>query len=441
MQGTIAAARAFQANLQGEAHIAADFARQALGYLPDIDLISRSLRTVAYALLGDASSISGDLEDAKEAYTEAAKIGQAAGDIHLTIVNNSNLANVLIEQGSLRQAARIYSDTLQIATRPDGQKSIIAGRVYGELSQVFYEWNHLEDAFLFAQQCLTLCRQWGNMDLQAVGYIMLARLERLQAHPEKVQEAMQAAEQLVNGFDLAPKYSVWVKSALARLFIVQGNLEKASRLIQQSGIDMGSMNGDAEISYLQEPIVLVLVRLLMAKGEYNAAIALSQRLLQKAEAQKRIGRVIEVLVLQALAFQGKRDMNQAMANLERALALAQSEGYCRVFLDEGEPMAKLLFQAKAHRIGLGYASELLSALGEVFRTELPPAQLLIEPLTLRELEVLKLIEAGYSNQDIADELVISMPTVKRHISNIYAKLGVESRTQAVSLGKELRLFE
>ena len=443
MQGTIAAARAFQANLQGEAHIAADFARQALEYLPDIDLISRSLRTVAYALLGDASSISGDLEDAKEAYTEAAKIGQAAGDIHLTIVNNSNLANVLIEQGSLRQAARIYSDTLQIATRPDGQKSIIAGRVYVELSQVFYEWNHLEEAFLFAQQCLTLCRQWGNMDLQAVGYVMLARLERLQDHPEKVQEAMQAAEQLVNGFDLAPEYSVWVKSALARLFIVQGNLEKASRLIQQSGIDMGSMNGDArsEISYLQEPIVLVLVRLLMAKGEYNAAMALSQRLLQKAEAEKRIGRVIEVLVLQALAFQGKRDMNQAMAALERALALAQSEGYCRVFLDEGEPMAKLLFQAKAHRIGQGYASELLSALGEVFSTELPPAQLLIEPLTLRELEVLKLIEGGYSNQDIADELVISMPTVKRHISNIYAKLGVESRTQAVSLGRELRLFE
>jgi len=164
-------------------------------------------------------------------------------------------------------------------------------------------------------------------------------------------------------------------------------------------------------------------------------------LLHMAEAAKRVGRVIEVLVLQALAFQGKRDMDQALSVLERALALAQPEGYCRVFLDEGEPMAKLLFQAKAHRIGQGYASELLSALGEVSGTEQPPAQLLIEPLTLRELEVLKLIEAGYSNQGIADKLVISMPTVKRHISNIYAKLGVESRTQAVSIGRELRLFE
>ena len=179
----------------------------------------------------------------------------------------------------------------------------------------------------------------------------------------------------------------------------------------------------------------------MAKGEYNAAMALSQRLIQKAEAEKRIGRVIEILVLQALSFQGKKAMDQSLSALERALTLAQPEGYCRVFLDEGEPMAKLLFQAKTHRMGQGYASELLSALGEVVSPELPPAQLLIEPLTLRELEVLKLIEAGYSNQDIADELVISMPTVKRHISNIYAKLGVESRTQAVSLGKELKLFE
>ena len=441
MQGTIAAARAFQANLQGKAHIAADFARQALGYLPDNDLISGSLRTVANALLGDASSMSGNLEYAKQAYAEAARIGVAAGDIHLTIVNNSNLANLLIEQGSLRQAARIYTETLQIATRPDGQESIIAGRVYGELSQLYYEWNRLDDAFQCAQQCLTLCRRWGNMDLQAVGYVMLARLEHLQAHPEKMRETMQAAEQIMNGFDLAPKYSVWVRSALGRLSIVQGNLEKASHLIQQNGIDIGSINGDTEISYLQEPMLLVLLHLLLAKGEYDTALVLSQRLLQIAEAGNRVGRVIEVLILQSLTLYRKKDMDQALAALERALALAQPEGYCRVFLDEGEPMAKLLFQAKAHRIGLGYASELLSALGEVFITELPPAQLLIEPLTLRELEVLKLIEAGYSNQDIADKLVISIPTVKRHISNIYAKLGVESRTQAVSIGRELKLFE
>jgi LuxR family maltose regulon positive regulatory protein len=441
MQGAMAAARAFRANLQGEALVAADFARQALGCLPDIDLVSRSLRTVSYALLGDASSLSGNLEEAQQAYLEAARIGQAAGDVHLVIVNNSNLASILIELGALRQAARVYNDTLRIATRPDGQKSIIAGRVYGELSQVSYEWNLLEDAFQFAQQCLTLCRQWGNMDLQAVGYIMLARLEYLRPHPEKFQNAMQAAEQMLNGFDLAPKYSVWVRSALARLSIAQGNLEKASHLIRQSGSHPGSMNGAADISYLQEPIVLVMVRLHIAKGEYNGALALSQRLLQKAEAEKRLGRVIEILVLQSLAFQGKRDIDQALSVLKKALSLARPEGYTRVFLDEGEPMAKLLYQAKVHRMDQEYASELLSALGKAPGTEAQPTQRLIEPLTARELEVFKLIEAGCTNQDIADGLVISIPTVKRHISNLYAKLGAKSRAQAISLGRGLRLFE
>jgi ATP/maltotriose-dependent transcriptional regulator MalT len=441
MQGAIAAARAHRANLLGEAHMAADFARQALEYLPDIDLVSRSLRTVATALIGDACSISGNLEEARQAYMESARIGQAAGDVHLIIVANSNLANVLIEQGMLRQAARIYSETLLKATRPDGQKSIIAGRVLAELSQVYYEWNHLEDAFQFTRQSLALCRQWGNMDLQAVGYVMLARLEHLQRHPEKAQEAMQAAEQIANEYNLAPRYSFWVESALARLSIVQGNLEKASRLIQESGITTDSIVDDVEIPYLREPIYLIWLHLLLAHGAYDTALALSERLLQKAQTANRQGRVLEVLVLQALVFQGKRDLARALAILERALSLAQPEGYVRVFLDEGEPMAKLLYQAKSHRIGQGYTSELLSALGRVTNTEQPATQLLIEPLTQRELELLKLIEEGCTNQDIAVRLVISIPTVKRHISNIYSKLGAKSRTQAISLGRELKLFD
>jgi LuxR family maltose regulon positive regulatory protein len=179
----------------------------------------------------------------------------------------------------------------------------------------------------------------------------------------------------------------------------------------------------------------------LAQGEYDAALAVSQWLLQKLDETNRVGRVIEVLVLQALAFQGKRDIDQTIAVLKKAFSLAQPDGYIRTFLDEGEPMAKLLYQAKSHLVGTGYAAELLSAMGNAFGGTLPPAELLIEPLTLREMEVLKLIEAGYSNQEIAGKLFISLPTVKRHISNIYTKLGTSSRTQAVSRGKELDLFE
>jgi LuxR family maltose regulon positive regulatory protein len=257
---------------------------------------------------------------------------------------------------------------------------------------------------------------------------------------------MQAAEQLAKDYDLAPRYATWVKSNLARLWITQGNLVRASSYVQQCGINTtGIFNHDhtqdAEFTYLSEPGYIVFLRLLLAHGEYDNALMLSERLFRIAEVTKRVGRMIEVLALQALAFQGKKDAVRAMEALESALLLAQPEGYVRVFLDEGKPMAKLLFLVKSQRSGQGYASELLSALGGEAGIELTPAQLLIEPLTLRELEVLKLIEAGCSNQEIAAELVISIPTVKRHISNIYTKLGTSSRTQAVLRGKELNLFQ
>ena len=446
MKGTIAAARAHQANVLGEAILAADFARQALEFLPDIDLVSRSLRTVATSLLGDASSMSGYLEEARQAYLEAAAIGQAAGDINLTIVLNSNLANILVEQGSLRQAARIYSETLQLATRPDGQKAIITGRVYVELSQIYYEWNRLSEAIQFVHQSLALCKQWGNIDLQAVSYIMLARLEHIMRHPDGAQEAIQAAEQLAKNYDLAPRYATWVEANLARLWIAQGDLKKASDLVQKYGITTtGDFKPgderDPKIRYLSEPGYLVYLRLLLRQGQYDDAIMLSQCLLRIAEASKRVGRMIEVFALQALAFHGKKDAARAVEVLEKALSLAQPEGYIRVFLDEGEPMAKLLFQVKSQGSGRGYVPVLLSALGELPGTEALPAQLLVEPLTLRELEVLKLIESGSTNQDIANRLVISIPTVKRHISNLYGKLGAKNRTQAVSLGRELGLFK
>jgi len=440
MQGTIASARAHQANLMGDAHKAADYARQAIEVLPDVDLISRSLRAVSTSLLGDATSMTGDLEEAKQAYVESAQICLTAGDVHLTIVVNSNLADTLVAQGILRQAANIYSDTLSLATRPDGQKALIAGRLLVELSQVYYEWNQLENAFQYAQQSLNLCRQWGNMDLQAVGFVQLARLERIYSHPDEMQAAFQAAEQLVNGYDLAPRYSIWVMSVLARLLINQGDLERASHLVKKTGIDVDSSAGETEIPYLLEPMYLILSHLFLAQRKYNHALELSQSLLHQAEAGNRIGRVIEILILQALAYHGKNDMEQALAILDRAIMLAQPEGFVRVFLDEGEPMVKLFYQAKVHQVGGSYLSELLSNLSTDTGQALPNTQLLIEPLTKRELELLKLIEQGYTNQDIADRLVISIPTVKRHISNIYSKLSAKNRTQAISLGKELNLF-
>ena len=186
---------------------------------------------------------------------------------------------------------------------------------------------------------------------------------------------------------------------------------------------------------------MILLRVLLAQKDYEAALGLSKRLLKQAETAKQMGLVIEILNLQSLAFQGKKDTERALEVLGRALTLAQPEGYVRVFLDEGEAMTRLLCQAQSRQVGSGYVAELLSKINRISGMTQPSMQLLAEPLTTREVEVLKLIEAGSSNQEISEQLVISIATVKRHISNIYTKLGVKSRTQALAIGKELKIFE
>jgi len=435
MLGTIAAARAYCTNSQGDTHAAAEYAQRALDLLPDCSSISQSIRSVSTSLLGDASWINGNLEEATRAYTEAIRIGQEAGNLHMVIIANSNLAEIMVEKGQLHKAADIYTHSLQMAIRPDGQRSPLAGKLCASLGRLAYERNLLNDADQYIHQCIDLCRQWGEFDLQAIACTMLARLELVRGNLEEAQEASRKAEQLAGEYPLSPLRSIQLKNELALYWLAQGNLEKPSLLIQKS-----ALSGKDGIPYQREPEYVILLRTLLAQNDYKAAITLSKRMLKQAEHTGRNGLIIEILILLALAFQGKKETDQALETLEKALALAQPEGYIRVFLDEGEAMTRLLCHAQSRQVGNGYAAVLLSGIGRISGMTQPSKQLLSKPLTTRELEVLKLIESGCSNQDIARQLVISMPTVKRHISNIYAKLGVESRTQAVAIGKELRIF-
>jgi len=436
LQGTIAAARAHCANSKGDTQSAADYAQQALEKLPDCSAISRSIRSVATSVLGDASWINGNLDDAARAYTEAIRLGREAGNLHMVIIANTNLAEVLMQQGQLHRAADTYNETLQMAVRPDGQRSPLAGSIYAGLARLSHEFNLLDDAAQNIHLCIDLCRQWGDLSLQAVACAMLAQLEQVRGNSEEAREAMRRAEQLAGEHPLPPRRSILVKSDLARLWLAQGNLERLSQLIKKDGLRV-----EDEISSQRAPEYVILLRALLARSDYEAALALSEGLLRQAETAGGMGLVIEVLILKALSHQGKKDSERALKALERALSLARTEGYVRSFLDEGEPMTRLLCQAQSRKAGAGYEAELLSSIGTIPGMTQPSMQLLVEPLTTREMEVLKLIEAGASNQEISEKLVISIPTVKRHISNIYAKLGVTSRTQAIAIGKELRLFD
>lgn len=436
MLGTIAAARAHCANSRGDTHSAAEYARQALELLPDCSSISKSIRSVLISILGDASWINGNLEEATRAYTEAIRIGREANNLHMVIIANSNIADILMRQGQLHRAADTYTQSLQMAVRPDGQRSPLAARLFAGMGRLSYEWNRLDDAEQNVRQCMELSRIWGDIGQQAYAYAILARLEQARNNPEQAREAMRRVEQLISEHANSPRWSIQVKFELARVWLAQGNLERPSERIQKRGLQIQD-----EIPYRRESEYVLLLRVLLARGDHESAIILSNRLLQLAETTGQVGLVIEALILQALALQGKKETEQALAALERALALAQPEGYVRSFLDEGEAMTRLLCQAQSRQVGSDYVDVLLSKIGKTSGMIQPSMQLLVEPLTTREVEVLKLIEAGCSNEDIARQLVISITTVKRHISNIYGKLGVKSRTQALAIGKELKIFD
>ncbi len=192
--------------------------------------------------------------------------------------------------------------------------------------------------------------------------------------------------------------------------------------------------------YWAEGQHIALVRLFIAQHNYAEALTLLEQLAQAAETTGRVGSLIEILVLQAVVLSALARVDDALRALERALQLAEPETYMRLFIDEGERLVPLLQQAIARNLHAGYATKLLQAIKIEIKTV--PASVtpqLLNPLTDRELDVLRLIAAGLSNQQIADELVIAHGTARQHINRIYGKLDVKSRTQAILKAQELDL--
>jgi LuxR family maltose regulon positive regulatory protein len=283
---------------------------------------------------------------------------------------------------------------------------------------------------------------------QVVGYLGLARVRQAQGDPDGARDALRKAKRLSHRMKSYVYLRRWVEDCQIRLWLAQENLEAAARWADQSGL-----RADDEASFLRELERIILARVLVARGRdqpgerYLAdALDLLARLLEAAKTAGWMGKVIEILVLQALAFQGQGDTYRALVALERALALAEPQGYVRTFVDEGTPMARLLRAAVAHGVAPGYAGELLDAFeawehrpAEDLLTPAPtPA--LVDPLTERELEVLRLLRTDLSGPEMAAELVVSINTVKTHIKRIYSKLNVHSRYEAVARARELELL-
>ncbi len=428
--GVAASYRALYATERGDHQRAVEFVEQAWECLPPDDAVSRARATHA---LGLAHECAGNVVEAIRTYRQSHaeyleqeyRFGAIAVACHLALAQ--------ITRGHLRQAIQTCEDALWIGEWEEPIPA--AGLARTTLGIIFLERNDLQAAERCMMEGLEQVKQARVIEGLRLGYMRLARLRQAQGDDASALAAIHRAEQITHSLHI-PRLSTLVSACRARIGLAQGDLDLAARWAR----DYERASASKTFPYLREYEDLTLARIMLAQRRHAEALALLDKLFASAQAARRMGSVIEILALRALTLQAQGDQGRARDVIRKALALARPEGYARLFLDEGSPMARLLRTVVTHGPGAEHASHLLTFSDAGPRTpsgEVPP---LVEPLSERELQVLRLIAAGLSNREIAEELVIAFSTAKWHVSNTYGKLGVRSRTQAISRARELNLL-
>jgi LuxR family transcriptional regulator, maltose regulon positive regulatory protein len=436
LPGSIALARAGLALAGGDVPATVAYARQALDLAPSDDYLTRG---GAAGFLGLAAWTSGDLEAAHRTYAEGMASLHKAGNIADTINGAITLGAIRLAQGRLREAMRTYERGLQLATAHG--ESVVRGTadMYVGLSEILREQNDLQATMQHLLRSQELGELAGFPQNRYRWRVAMARIREAQGDLAGALDLLDEAERLYMS-DFSP--NVRPIAALAtRVWLAQGRLSDAFDWARERGL-----SAQDELSYGHEFEHITLARVLLARSKreragysLHEATDLLHRLLEAAEAGERTGSVIEILVLQALAHQMQGNLPAALASLSHALTLAEPEGYVRMFVDEGPAMAVLLENAAKHGIASNYVRHLLAAFG-VTEDRPPSNQVLIEPLSERELDVLRLLRTDLSGPDIARELMVSLNTLRTHTKNIYDKLGVNNRRAAVHRAEELGLF-
>ena len=437
MLGEICIVRARAAAMREDAPLTTEFSNRALDLLPEHEL---HLRGDAALDLGHAHCSVGDLAAASEAFARAAATGRAADDLRTALFALRYRASLEMSRGRLRAAEDLLSEGRRLAeSRTEGVPSV-AGIIHTGMGELLYERGKLDEARRLLEEGIEHGRRSGEAKILVYGYVNLARVLIARGDAEGAHSLIREAGGLTPRWPL-----IWAWQARFRL--AQGDVRSAARWAREYRAT------DDYLSYPRHFERITMARVLLGEGKTEEALDLIGRLLQDAGAAGRTAHEIELLVLRALALNGRGDTEGALNSSTRALALAEPEGFVRLFVDEGRPMAALLERlireprdGGTHAVAPdGYVGKLLEHLaleapppsdGGPRRRPVPG----LEPLSEREVEVLELVAAGRSNAEIADELYLSVGTVKAHVHHIFGKLLVRNRSQAVARARELRLL-
>ncbi|HEU5315879.1 MAG TPA: LuxR C-terminal-related transcriptional regulator [Chloroflexota bacterium] len=439
----------------------ADRARRWLDRPADADLPAhlRLLRAALQARLrwlhgapGEARTLVGeDLLDAVLADESA--IPNAPIRAYLVLYASAQLAEALRLQGQLRRAAQTYRDALRRSGDIAPDMRLMAARSFAELGlgRLLYELDDLAAAELHLANGIDMARRAGNDQYAAWGAMFLPPVRQAQGRGAEARALVDEAEKSARRRGVNAEV-VWCAALRARLARAQGDLAAVAAWVgdHRASVERAP---DAPLGYIEAFAEATYARSLLALGRAGEARGLVERLLTRASAAGQTRHVVELLILGALAAQAEGDTARAIASLDRALTLAEPEGYVRTFAGEGEALADLLAQGRWSNVSATYVQRLLAAArrsgtqptpapavstsGAPSQTEESP---FVERLTPRELEVLHLIAAGRSNRQIAAALVITLNTAKTHVHAVCGKLGAENRAHAAARARQLGLL-